>query len=268
MKDSDCVRFLQAILPRLRMRWPGFRRVRGQVCKRVGRRIGELGLASVGEYAAYLEDNPGEWARLDVMCRVTVSKFWRDRAVFDRLRNDVLPGLLKDGGIVRCWSAGCASGEEAYSLALAWELHLRSRFPDARLEIVATDADAFLLDRAHEASYSSSSLRDLPAEWRDAAFESRGDRWILRPEVREHVEFRNQDVRLEYPEETFHLVLCRNLVFTYFDESFQKEIARKLTDRLHEGGTLVVGIHETIPETELLRDAGPGFYLRRPPPPR
>ena len=165
MTDAGCVRFLQAVLPRLRMRWPGFRRVRGQVCKRVSRRMRDLGLESVRDYTAYLENHQTEWSRLDALCRVTISRFWRDRAVLDRLRDEVLPELLDrvedtEQRTVRCWSAGCASGEEAYSIALAWELGLRSRYTGAGLQILATDSDQSLLDRAREAAYPPSSLGD------------------------------------------------------------------------------------------------------------
>jgi chemotaxis protein methyltransferase CheR len=116
MSDAECVAFLQWALPRLNLRWQGFRKVRRQVCRRISRRLAELGLADAAAYRAYLEAQPQEWAVLGGLCRVTISRFWRDQAVFEVLCDTVLPAL---GAPVSAWSAGCASGEEPYSLVLA-----------------------------------------------------------------------------------------------------------------------------------------------------
>jgi hypothetical protein len=79
MQDAECVALLRWALPRLGLRWPGFRKVRRQVCKRINRRIKELGLADVAAYREHLERVPEEWPRLDALCRITISRFYRDR---------------------------------------------------------------------------------------------------------------------------------------------------------------------------------------------
>jgi chemotaxis protein methyltransferase CheR len=235
MTDAECVAFLQWALPRLGLRWQGFRRVRRQVCRRVSRRIGELGLRRADAYRVYLEANAQEWNVLAGLSRVTISRFWRDRAVFEALRDEVLPGL---GPSVSAWSAGCASGEEPYSLVLA--------AAEARVEIhiVATDVDPVLLERARRACYRESSLRDLPGELRARAFEA----GCLRPEYRRPVDFLEHDLREGAPRGPFDLALCRNLVFTYFGDQLQREIGRHLTQALRPGGALVVGVHEALPD--------------------
>jgi chemotaxis protein methyltransferase CheR len=235
MNDAECVAFLQWALPRLGLRWRGFRQVRRQVCRRVSRRIAELGLREADAYRAYLEGNEQEWDVLAGLCRVTISRFWRDRAVFEALRDEVLPEL---GPTVSAWSAGCASGEEPYSLVLA--------AAEARVEIhvVATDVDPVLLERARRASYQESSLRDLPADLRARAFED----GRLRPEYREAVEFLRHDVRDAAPGGPFDLVLCRNVVLTYFAEELQREIGGHVARSLRAGSALVVGAHEALPE--------------------
>ncbi len=91
MNDTECIDFLQWCLPRLRMRWAGFRKVRRQVCKRISRRMAELRLADADAYRAYLDANAGEWDALDALCRVTISRFYRDRGVYDAIRRRVLP---------------------------------------------------------------------------------------------------------------------------------------------------------------------------------
>jgi chemotaxis protein methyltransferase CheR len=134
MGDTECVKFLQETLPRLRMRWPGFRKVRNRVCKRVRRRLRELGLPDMASYQSWLDEHPGEWEVLDDYCHIPISRY-RDRSVFEHLRQNVLPRLAEAAQTLgehalHCWSAGCASGEEVYSLKLIWEMDLAARFPN------------------------------------------------------------------------------------------------------------------------------------------
>jgi chemotaxis methyl-accepting protein methylase len=178
--DAECVEFLQWALPHLGRRWAGYRKVRRQVCRRVWRRVGELGLDSLAEYRSLLERDPDEWPRLDAMTNITISRFYRDRAVYDFLRSEVLPTLIEQAreagrSIVRVWSAGCANGEEPYTLTIIWELALASISRDMGLEILATDIKPVVLHRAAQARYPRSALRDLPEPWRETAFSPEDD---------------------------------------------------------------------------------------------
>ncbi|XXF77771.1 CheR family methyltransferase [Myxococcaceae bacterium GXIMD 01537] len=252
MTDAECVALLQWAAPRLRLRWEGFRRVRGQVCKRIGRRLKELGLADVAAYRAHLERDAAEWDVLDALCRVTISRFYRDRGIFGALL-DALPGLLRDAQArgetaLRVWSAGCASGEEPYTVAILYRLGLQHRFPGMGLEVVATDADAHLLERARAGCYRSATLRELPKEWSAQAFEARGDAWCVTAPFREGITFQQEDLRARMPPGPFHVVLCRNVAFTYFArEPLQREVLTGLVGRLVPGGLLVIGAHESLP---------------------
>jgi chemotaxis protein methyltransferase CheR len=252
MTDAELVSFLQDVLPRMGMRWPGFRKVRGQVRKRLSRRLREIGLEDLDAYRVYLDAHEEEWAVLDPMCRITISRFYRDRAVYDALRDSVLPSLTEAARArgekaVRCWSAGCASGEEPYSLALCWYLDVAGRAPGLELRVTATDADPQLLERAREGCYPAGALRELPPDWRTGAFaEKDGERW-LRARYRTGVEFVEQDIRTAMPPGPFDMVLCRNLVFTYFDEVLQGDLLGRMLARLSPGGTLVLGGHEELP---------------------
>ncbi|NMO13840.1 chemotaxis protein CheR [Pyxidicoccus fallax] len=270
MTDRECVELLQWAAPRLRLRWDGFRRVRGQVCKRIGRRLKDLGLSGAAEYRARLEADSSEWDVLDSLCRVTISRFYRDQRVFDVLRDDLLPALLEQSlargePAFRVWSAGCASGEEPYTVSVLFQLGLQPRFPEARLDLVATDADEALLARARRGCYPRGSLRELPAEWAHAAFPEPGSEPCLAPRFREGVTFLRQDLRAEMPDGPFHLVLCRNVAFTYFAPPLQREVLNKLVARLGPGGLLVIGGHESLPEhdSDLERAADPLPVFRR-----
>lgn len=253
MKDTDLVAFLQWATPRLQLRWPGFRKVRRQVGHRIERRRAELGLADVTAYRRWLDEHEEEWAVLDDLCRVTISRFGRDHGVWAALAADVLPRLAyeaTDAGrrSVRAWSAGCGAGEEPYTLAIAWAIEVAPRWPELALEVIATDVDEHQLGRASRARYPSAAMRELPEAWRRAAFIRVDDEQLLRDEFRRVVRFTHRDVRGEPPEGTFDLVLCRNLAFTYFAEDVQRAVAATSRAALRPGGVLVVGMHEQLPE--------------------
>lgn len=273
MKDLDCVAFLQWALPRLGLDWRGFRKVRRQVCRRVAARLRELGLADAAAYRARLESDGAEWRALARLCTIPISRFYRDREVFDGLGAAVVPALAdaarrRGAEQLDCWSAGCASGEEPYTLALQWRLSLGARFPELGLRVLGTDIDATLLERARSACYRSSSLEALPAGWREAAFERRGGLFCLREAFRAGVELEQQDLLGELPQRQFDLVLCRNVAFTYFSEERARLALERLASRLRFGGALVLGVHERLPAASAAFEPWPGcraaFRLRTP----
>lgn len=250
MRDSECIAFLRWSLPKLGLRWQGFRKVRKTVCKRISRRLRELGLSDASSYHAHLDEHPEEWAALDGMCRIPISRFWRDRAVFACLADQILPGLAErvdPNQEVCCWSAGCASGEEPYSLRLAWMQRAAVRYPNIRCRIVATDSNETMLARARLGIYRQSSLRDLPPSLRTAAFVKDNGNVRLRAEIREGIEFLQQDVRDAAPAGRFDLILCRNLAFTYFAMPQQQDVLDRLAGKLNASGFLVLGSHESLP---------------------
>ncbi|MGE5219307.1 MAG: CheR family methyltransferase [Chloroflexota bacterium] len=253
IKDAEGVRFLQWCLPRLHLRWPGFRKVRRQVFKRINRRLRELGLPNISAYSGYLEAHREEWDALATLCWISISRFYRDQAVFQHLEREILPELArtviergeKD---LRCWSAGCSGGEEPYTLSLIWRHCLAKQFPALRLRIIGTDVDPAAIQRAERACYPPSSLKQLPAAWRTEALVSSGDEFCLKDAYRDAVTFLVQDLRERTPDGLFELILCRNLVFTYFDEISQRETLVRLTSKLAQQGALVIGKLESLPE--------------------
>jgi chemotaxis protein methyltransferase CheR len=252
MDDKACVAFLQWALPRMELRWDGFRKVRGQVCKRLKRRLRTLGLHDLAEYRLRLERDANEWQRLNEVCRITISRFYRDRAVFERLRDCVLPALAQKAGaegrsLVHCWSAGCASGEEVYSVKIAWDLTIAARFPSLGLAIIGTDIDEIVLSRARTASYARSTLGELPEGFIPQAFERRGELWSVRALHRHGVTFLRQNLRQEAPAGPFDLVLCRNAAFTYFAPDLQQRVLARIANVLTPGGYLIIGARETLP---------------------
>jgi chemotaxis protein methyltransferase CheR len=241
--EPGCVEFLQWALPRMGLRWEGFRKVRRQVCRRVRRRLDALGLADLDGYRAHLEAHPGEWALLDSLTAITISRFARDREVFEALAREVLPAVGAGRDRLSVWSAGCASGEEPYTLALL----AAERLAGVRLDILATDMDANVLRRAEDAAYGWGSVKELPEAWRARGFVRRDGLYVLRPEYRRPVTLRRHDVREPPPEGPFDLVLCRNVTFTYHALEGQRVVLGHFARALRAGGALVIGAHESLP---------------------
>jgi chemotaxis protein methyltransferase CheR len=210
-------------------------------------------LKAPDDYRRYLETHPDEWQRLDSFCRITISRFYRDRRVFDILARNGLPELIRlsrarGERLIRAWSAGCGAGEEAYTLTLIWALEIAPQNPDMAFQLAATDADPHQIARARRGCYPASSLKELPPSWRDLAFNQDQERYCIKSEYRFGVNWAVQDVRQTMPDGPFDLVLCRNLAFTYFSSALQRESLHRLDARLTTGGLLVIGAHESLPE--------------------
>lgn len=248
---NNCVTFLQWALPLMEMRWQGFRKVRRQVCRKIQTRIGELRLNGFPEYRKFLMEHPEEWKILDSMARISISRFFRDLKTWDILKRSVIPELagkaMDENRPLRCWSAGCASGEEPYSLAILWKFQFEREFRGLPIQIIATDADKHMLARAEDAVYSGGSLRDLPGEWASASFLKQDGKFKLDDTIKEMVDFSNEDIRHEMPDGVFDLVFCKNLVAMYFSESLAVRVFAEMAKRIRPGGYLILGNHENFP---------------------
>jgi len=256
--DESCVEFLQWALPQMGLRWAGYRKVRRQVCRRLRRRMAELGVGGFEAYRARLAADPAEWRVLEDLTHITISRFYRDGEVFDALFGEVLPALIGGRRTLTAWSAGAAGGEEAYTLAIGWRLELGQ---SAGLTVLGTDIDETMLARARRGCYTHGSLKDLPPHWRQAFT----DALCLRDGYRKGVTFDRHDVRTPPPLQGVDLILCRYLAFTYFEEETQVQVARALAGALRPGGALATGTHETVPAAAAELEPWPGrrFIYRR-----
>jgi chemotaxis protein methyltransferase CheR len=247
-----CVTFLKWCLPELRLRWHGYRKVHRLVCKRLRKRMAELGISDLDGYRSWIAAHPDEWPRIGAMCRIPISRFYRDRDVFGALGATILPEIAMRKArsadrAVRCWSAGSAAGEEPYTVVLLWKFLLARDWPSLDLYVLATDADDAAIRRAKRACYGPGSLKDLPPAWREQAFRESEGLFCLNPEFQAPVDFQLQDIEERMPDGLFDVILCRNLVFTYFAEALQTKILAGIASRLAAGGVLVLGKHETLP---------------------
>jgi chemotaxis protein methyltransferase CheR len=199
-----------------------------------------VGVHDFPSYLRFLHRNPSERDNLRLLFNVTISRFFRNRRVFEALASQVLSPLAAKGNPVCAWSAGCASGEEAFTLRILWE-ELPGRKPD--LSILATDIDEECLKRAGEGLYPESSIREVSGDIADRYLRGEGGRYRLREAVVRSVTFRRHDLLCESPPGDFDLVLCRNAAFTYF--AVPRRIA--IAAAVPPGGCLVLGRTEKLP---------------------
>lgn len=252
---NECHRFLQWALPRLGLRREGYKKVRRQVCRRIQKRISELHLSGYAAYRAYLEEHPDEWNILDAFTRITISRFFRDYRSWQKLADEVLPVLAqrarRQRRTLRCWSAGCASGEEPYSLALVWHHRVSEIIPGQQIEIIATEIDEHMLARAAGACYSGGCIKEVPRPIRKLSFRKREGVYCLDRRICDMVSFLRQDIRRTMPEGPFDLVFCKNLVGMYFTREKAVDLFREITGRLTGGGIILTGNHEPFPLEDL-----------------
>ena len=226
-------------------------------------RLGDLarreGLDSVEALLERLREAPDERlaAATAEALAVTDTAFFRDGPAFNRLGQEVLPALALGAGdgVVQVWSAGCSTGQEAYSLAMLAEEHS----PPLRLEIVATDLSERVLEKAHSGLYTQFEVqRGLPIRLLLKYFEKAGEMWAITPRLRAAIRWR----RLNLVEERrsrrrFDLILCRN-VLSYFEPELRERVLAQLLSALAPGGYLVLGAGE--PEPPGFEAGGDGVF--------
>ena len=218
--------------------------------RRIAVRMRAKGSVSHSEYAGILDADPREYDRLVRSLTINVTKFFRNWDTFAVIQKKVIPTLWERGEReLRVWSAGCASGEEAYSLAILMHKHAADQSEMSRLDtlsIVGTDIDATCLGEADAAQYSEAAFSDTPATVRRDYFSAVPGRFALLPEVRRMVKFECSDLlRSDPPFEDIHLIACRNVVI-YFERAAQDALFEEFHRALAPGGFLVLGRVETL----------------------
>lgn len=215
--------------------------------RRVEVRMRLRGIESFPGYIELLDAEPEEYERLMDTLTINVTKFFRNWETWQVIRREIVPKLARGMGPTRIWSAGCASGEEPYSMAMMFRewAAAEGRESDLQtLEILGTDIDRRSLLAAEEGSYQPLSFDEMPDELRDRWFHA-GPPYRIRDELREGVHFARSDVISDPPPGEQSLILCRN-VLIYFERSVQERLFRTFYDSLVPGGFLILGRVETL----------------------
>ena len=221
---------------------------RASLIRRVDRRLGQLGIADYVEYLDYLQVHPEEFTALFNTILINVTEFFRDSDAWAHLRADVVPILLSAKGPsepIRVWSAGCASGEESYSLVIALCEELGIEDFRNRVKIYATDVDEEALLEARQATYSDREVRNVPGDLLERYFEHHGQRYTFRKDLRRAVIFGRNDLVQDAPISRIDLLVCRNLLM-YFNAETQGRILRRFHFAMAPGGVLFLGKAEML----------------------
>ncbi len=221
---------------------------RTSLVRRAQRRLADTGVAGFADYLDYLQVHPEECSRLIESLLINVTSFFRDAAAWEHLRLALLPDLLSRKGAdepIRVWSAGCASGEEAFSVAILLAEALDPEDFRGRVKIYATDLDEDALRVARGASYDADSLKEMPPGLREKYFEPGSGRLVLRPDLRRAVIFGRHDLVQDAPISRLDLLVCRN-VLMYFNAETQARVLARLHFALSEPGILFLGRAEML----------------------
>jgi two-component system CheB/CheR fusion protein len=218
------------------------------LARRITKRCSDVGVEDLDEYRDYLEANPDEFERLFDTILINVTGFLRDPDAWEYLRTRVIPSVYeshKTAEPIRCWSAGCASGEEAYGLAILFAEELGAEALRDKVKIYATDADEAALARARLATYSAGSIKDMPGEYRDKYFENVSGSFVVRSELRRSVIFGRNDLVQDAPISRLDLLACRNTLM-YFNAEVQSRILSRFHFALKDSGYLFLGKAEML----------------------
>jgi two-component system, chemotaxis family, CheB/CheR fusion protein len=221
---------------------------RSSLERRIQRRMQDVSIESYEDYQDYLEVNPAEFTDLFNTILINVTAFFRDKAAWDYLREDVLPGLIEsvpDGNPIRVWSAACATGEEAYTLAIVFAELMGDDDFRRRVKIYATDVDEEALTRARQAVFSRDALKALPDGLAERYFESTPLGQTFRTDLRRSVIFGRNDLVQDAPISRIDLLVSRNALM-YFTPEAQARILGHFNFALRDTGYLFLGKSEML----------------------
>ncbi|MDX3387223.1 PAS domain-containing protein [Streptomyces niveiscabiei] len=221
---------------------------RSTLGRRVRKRMTDVGTRSYQDYQDLLETSAGEFGALFNTILINVTSFFRDPDAWDFLQHQVVPELLADlvpDQEVRVWSAGCSSGEEAYSLAVMFAEVLGLDECLRRVKIYATDIDEEALRQARSGLYPAKSLESLPAALRETYFDQNGAQYSFRPDLRRRVIFGRHDITRDAPISRLDLLVCRNTLM-YFNVEAQTQIIDRFHFALRKNALLFLGKAEML----------------------
>ncbi len=218
--------------------------------RRLALRISTLGLESPDAYLEYLNENPEEIEQLLDTVTIHVTEFFRDREVFDSLARDILPQvvarrLASPSKVMRAWSAGCSTGEEAYSVAITLLRYVETAGIDLGVEVFATDISRPVCRAARRGVYSARKIAGLAPVLKDRYFEPEGEDFRVTADVRRVVKFAQHDLFAAPPYSLLDLIVCRN-VLIHFDHSVRDDVLASFRAALDDGSILILGKSEAL----------------------
>ncbi len=242
----------------------GFKRLRKEVSRKIGvdydnyskrhlrrrfhARMRVVETPKFEGYLDYIKKHEEEIEELRDLLTVNVTRFKRDEEVWEIIEDELIPELIENKGTgvldsFDVWSAGCATGEEPYSLAISY---LKNNPPaNLSFSVTATDLDNEALDFARNGEYPSKSIKNLSESEKRKFFKDKKGGWQVKGKVKELVEFKEKDIFKTSFKKKFDLILCRNLMI-YFNNEAKSKLMERLVESLSKGGYLVIGMSENL----------------------
>lgn len=245
-KDVDFENLLQYLRTNRGFDFTGYKR--STLMRRVSKQMQYLNIENFANYQDYLEVHPDEFKTLFNTILINVTAFFRDPLAWEYLAKEIIPNILKNkqkNEQVRIWSAGCASGEEAYTLAIILAEILGIDDFRHRVKIYATDIDEEALNQARQASYSAKNIHAVPLELRDKYFDLSNEKYIFHQDLRRAVIFGRHDLLQDAPISRLDLLVCRNTLM-YFNSETQGRIINRFHFALNDHGYLFLGKAEML----------------------
>ncbi|REL32934.1 GAF domain-containing protein [Rhodohalobacter sp. SW132] len=244
-EDNALAKILDRIQSRNDHDFSNYRRP--SVLRRIGRRLRVTRSKNLAEYLAYIDKNPDEIDELYKDLLISVTQFFRDSEAFKALANETIPALFEgkdENTPIRVWVPGCATGEEAYSLAILLYEHASELDYHSTIEIFATDVDREALYEGRAGRYPKSIVNDISPERLRRFFKKNQDGYIINDEIRQMVLFATHDVLRNPPFSKLDLISCRNLLI-YLNQDLQSEVFNLFHYALRENGWLFLGTSDT-----------------------
>jgi len=237
---------------------------RTTLVRRIERRMMVHGIDDTLSYAQHLQENPQEVDLLFSEMLIGVTNFFRDPEVWEHLRSEVLPQLIErcgDHGVIRAWSAGCSTGEEAYSLAMSLveAIEAQPTPMTCAVQIFASDLDAEAIERARAGEYPATIASEISPERLARFFEPVSEGYRVSPALRKHVVFATHNVLMDPPFSNLDLIVCRNLLI-YLQGDVQRRLLTVFHRCLRQDGVLMLGLAESVGSAEASLSEIPGRH--------
>ena len=249
--------------------WSGYRKVRKGVKKRLHRHMQQLGFRHIDDYLSLLQQDPRSRSACEQLLTVPISRFFRDRRLWEILERKLLPELAERyTKRMTIWCAGCAAGEETYSVKIVWTQLNRGQQPLPDLYLLATDLNRKSLNRARAGTFRAASLKEMPEEAIQSHFTAlkKGRTYQISPPLQRGIIWMQHHLLAQPPQTLFNIIFLRNNLLTYYGKSLQQAALVSILKQLSRPGLLIIGSRERLPEEtgELTRDADTtGVFWKR-----
>ena len=239
MLDSY-VDFINKLYKRKGLDLAGYKRP--QMERRINSLMRMVNVVDYNEYLDLIDKNPEHYHKFMDTLTINVSEFYRNPAQWETLIKAIIPMLTKESGnSLKIWSAGCSTGEEPYTLAMIFD----NEFPQIRAQIFASDIDLEVLAKAKNGVYLDKAVANLPKSYLNKYFTTEDKKVIVKNELKNKIKFSQQNLLSDNFDKNFDLILCRNVVI-YFTEETKHNLYIKFNESLKMKGVLFTGSTEQI----------------------